>query len=315
MGNLPTREDLTNAMERVRPYVHRTPVMTSSALNKMSGARLYFKCDNFQRMGAFKMRGAINAILSLPTEALERGVATHSSGNFAQAISLAARVLGIRAIVVMPENAPRIKKKAVAGYGGEIVLSGNSPQDREAKLEAVVAETGATFIHPSNDIRVILGNSTATQELIEDVPDLDIVMAPVGGGGLIAGTALAAHYFSPDTRVIGAEPAQADDAYRSLQTGVIQPSINPDTIADGLRTNLGDVNFPIIRELVERIILVEEQEIIDGMRLVWERMKLVVEPSATVTVGAILKEPETFDGKKVGVILCGGNVDTSNLPF
>jgi threonine dehydratase len=312
---IPTKEQLLAAMDRVKPHVHRTPVLTSKSINEISGADIYFKCDNFQRMGAFKMRGAVNAILSLPKEALEKGVATHSSGNFAQALALSARSLGVKATVVMPENAPEIKKRAVAGYGAKIVISGSSPIEREQKLDEVIAATGATFIHPSNDTNVILGNSTATQELIEQVPHLDYVLAPVGGGGLVAGTALAAHYLSPDTSVIGAEPAQADDAYRSLQTGVIQPSINPDTIADGLRTFLGDRNFPIIQQMVERIILVEEQEIIDAMRLVWERMKIVVEPSATVTVGAVLKEPETFRGKKIGIIICGGNVDVENLPF
>lgn len=312
---IPTKEQLLAAMDRVRPHVHRTPVLTSKSINEISGADIYFKCDNFQRMGAFKMRGAVNAILSLPKDALEKGVATHSSGNFAQALALSAKSIGVKATVVMPENAPEIKKKAVAGYGAEIVISGSSPIEREQKLDEVVAATGATFIHPSNDTNVILGNSTATQEFIEQVPHLDYVLAPVGGGGLVAGTALAVHYLSPGTSVIGAEPSQADDAYRSLQTGVIQPSINPNTIADGLRTFLGDRNFPIIQQMVERIILVEEQEIIDAMRLVWERMKIVVEPSATVTVGAVLKEPDTFRGKKIGIIICGGNVDVENLPF
>ena len=312
---IPTKDQLLAAMDRVKPHVHRTPVLTSKSINEISGAEIYFKCDNFQRMGAFKMRGAVNAILSLPKVALEKGVATHSSGNFAQALALSARSLGVQATVVMPENAPDIKKRAVAGYGAKIVISGSSPIEREQKLDEVVAATGATFIHPSNDTNVILGNSTATQELIEQAPHLDYVLAPVGGGGLVAGTALAVHYLSPGTSVIGAEPAQADDAYRSLQTGVIQPSINPNTIADGLRTFLGDRNFPIIQQMVERIILVEEQEIIDAMRLVWERMKIVVEPSATVTVGAVLKEPDTFRGKKIGIIICGGNVDVENLPF
>jgi threonine dehydratase len=312
---IPTKEQVLAAMDRVRPHVHRTPILTSRSVNEISGAEIYFKCDNFQRMGAFKMRGAVNAILSLPKEALDRGVATHSSGNFAQALALSARSLGVKATVVMPENAPEVKKRAVAGYGAKIVISGSTPVAREKKLDEVVAQTGATFIHPSNDTNVILGNSTATQELLEDAPHLDYVMAPVGGGGLIAGTAMAVHYLSPCTKVIGAEPAQADDAYRSLETGVIQPSINPDTIADGLRTFLGDRNFPILQQFVERIILVEEQEIIDGMRIIWERMKIIVEPSATVTVGAVLKEPQTFQGKKIGIIICGGNVDIENLPF
>jgi threonine dehydratase len=309
---LPKASLLLEARHRISSFVHHTPVMQSRLLNEISGATLYFKCENFQRMGAFKMRGAANAILSLSPDEQARGVLTHSSGNFAQALSLASKQIGVPAHIVMPQNTPAVKKAAVKDYGGRIIESGNSPQEREAKAEEIRLHTGATFVHPSNDLQVILGNSTAAQELVEDVNDLDFILAPVGGGGLIAGTALAAHALST-AKVIGAEPSGADDAYRSLRDGVIYPSENPDTICDGLRTNLGDVNFPILQNLLHKIIRVDDKDTVHAMRLIYERMKIVVEPSAAIVLAAVLMNPEIFSGKRVGLILSGGNVDVRKL--
>ncbi|HLF65613.1 MAG TPA: threonine/serine dehydratase [Saprospiraceae bacterium] len=308
----PTNQDLLDARSRIADLIHRTPILTSRLINEITGAQCYFKCENFQRMGAFKMRGASNAILSLSEAERARGVITHSSGNFAQALSLAAQNTKTKAYIVMPVNAPTVKKAAVRDYGGNIIESGNSPAEREAKAAEVRISTGATFIHPSNDLQVIIGNSTAGQELIEDIPDLDIIIAPVGGGGLSAGTALAAHHFS-HAKVIGAEPSGADDAYRSLRDGVIYLSEHPNTICDGLRTNLGDINFPIIKELLQEILLVDDQDTIHAMRLLFERMKIVVEPSGAIVLGAVMTHKEQFAGKKVGLILSGGNVDVRKL--
>ncbi|MCP4590172.1 MAG: pyridoxal-phosphate dependent enzyme, partial [bacterium] len=271
-------------------------------LNRMTGAELFFKSENLQRVGAFKARGACNAVFALTEEEARRGVATHSSGNHGAALAYAAGLRGVPVIVVMPDNAPPVKRAAVEGYGAQIVTSGSRPLDREQTLERVLKETGATFVHPSNDSYVIAGQGTAALELVEDVPDLDVVMAPVGGGGLLSGTALAVADRSPGTRTIAAEPEMADDAYRSFRDGRIYPSENPQTIADGLRTFLGDVNFPIIREHVADIVTVSERGIIDAMRLVWERMKVIAEPSSAVPVAALF---ETFDpqGLRIGVII------------
>ncbi len=311
---LPTKQDLLEARSRIADLIHRTPVLTSRLINEITGADCYFKCENLQRMGAFKMRGASNAILSLSDAERAKGVVTHSSGNFAQAIALAAQGTHTKAYIVMPENAPAVKKAAVRDYGGEIIESGNSPAEREAKAAEVRESSGATFIHPSNNLDVIIGNSTAAQELIEEIPDLDIIIAPVGGGGLIAGTALAAHHFS-NAKVIGAEPAGADDSYHSLHDGVIHLSEHPNTICDGLRTNLGDINFPIIKELLREILLVDDQDTIHAMRLLFARMKIVVEPSGAIVLGAVMTYKEIFAGKKVGLILSGGNVDMTNSWF
>ena len=308
-----TKESLLETYRRIGPYIHRTPVMTSETLDRMAGARLFFKCDNFQKMGAFKMRGAANAILCLSEEARKRGVATHSSGNFAQALALSAKLLGVKAYIIMPSNSPAVKKAAVRDYGGEIIECAPTLQAREDTLQAVVNRTGATFLHPYNQEEVILGQGTAALELLEDVAGLDFLIAPVGGGGLIGGTALAARFFSPQTKVIAAEPAGADDAWQSKQVGHIVPQTNPQTIADGLRTSLGDKTFPLIRDFVEKIIRVEEDEITSAMRLLMERMKLVVEPSAAVPLAAVLKERELFAGKRTGIILSGGNVDLKSL--
>lgn len=306
---------LIEAYKRIKPFIHKTPVLTSQLLDQLSGANLYFKCENFQKMGAFKMRGAANAILSLSDEERSRGVVTHSSGNFAQAVALAAKNTNTKAFIVMPENAPQVKKNAVRAYGGEIIECESTPQAREDKAEQIRIEKGATFLHPSNQDEVIIGNATAAMELLEEYPNLDLILAPVGGGGLIAGTALAAHYFGNNCKVIGGEPMAVDDAYRSMQSGKIETNTSFNTVADGLRTHLGDRNFPIIQKYVEKIIRVEEDEIIQAMQLIWERMKIIIEPSCAVPFAAVLKNADEFKTKHVGIILSGGNVDVKNLPF
>ena len=307
------KKALLAAHRRILPFIHRTPVLTSSTIDGMSGARVFFKCENLQKMGAFKMRGGANAILQLSEGARAKGVATHSSGNFAQALALAAKQVGVPAYIVMPSNAPEVKKQAVKGYGGEVIECEPNLAARESTLAKVTERTGASPLHPYNHRDVILGQGTAAMEFLEEVPDLDFLLAPVGGGGLIAGTALAARFFSPRTTVIGAEPMGADDAYRSLQAGKIIPQTAPDTIADGLLTSLGDLTFPIIQKQVERIIRVTDGEITAALRLVLERMKIVIEPSAAVPLAAVLKEPSFFAGKRVGIILSGGNVDLKKL--
>jgi len=309
------KEELLKAQKRISPYIHNTPVLTSRLLNEIAGAELYFKCENFQKMGAFKMRGATNALLLLTDIQKANGVVTHSSGNFAQAVALAARNIGIKAYIVMPKNAPQVKKEAVVGYGGIVIESDSTPLAREKKAENVMKETGATFVHPSNDIPVIIGQGTAAMELLKAHPDLEAVITPVGGGGLLGGTALAAHYFGNNCPIFAGEPQEADDAYRSLKSGKIESNKTTDTIADGLRTQLGNNNFPIIQKYVSAIICVEEIEIIAAMRLIWERLKIVVEPSSAVAFAAVLKDKKRFKNKKVGLILSGGNVDLTNLPF
>lgn len=308
-------DDIRRAAACIKPYAHRTPVITSSTVDAMTGASIFFKCENFQRVGAFKFRGAANAVFSLDDASARRGVATHSSGNHAQALALAARLRGIAACIVMPRDAPRVKVDAVRGYGARIVFSGNAPEDRERSLEEVVKETSAEFVHPSDDIRVIAGQGTCALEILEDVPELDIVMTPVGGGGLLSGTALAVHGTSPKTRVIGAEPAAADDAWRSFTTGTLHPSGNPKTIADGLRTSLGPNTFPLVRAYVSEIVTTTEEAIVRAMRLVWERMKVVIEPSAAVPLAAIMERKLDVKGKRVAIILSGGNVDLDALPW
>jgi len=281
----------------------------------MVNAQLFFKCENFQKVGAFKFRGACNAVFSLSEDDASLGVATHSSGNHAAALALAAQVRGIEAFIVMPKNAPRVKKAAVAGYGGKIIFCEPTLEARETTLAKVIEDTGATFVHPYNDRRVIAGQGTAALELLEEVPTLDVIMAPVGGGGLLSGTALTVSELSPATRVIGAEPEGADDAYRSLQEGRIVASVDPKTVADGLLTSLGDLTFPIIKTHVHQIVTVSEEAIISGMRHVWERMKIVIEPSAAVPVGALVEKKIDLDGQRIGVILSGGNVDLDKLPW
>jgi threonine dehydratase len=312
---MPTIDDIRQAAARIQPYAHRTPVLTCASLDRAVGARVYLKCENLQRVGAFKFRGACNAVFTLNDAEAARGVVTHSSGNHAQALALAARLRGIPAYIVMPNNAPMVKRAAVAGYGGEITFCTPTLQAREETLAEVMAKTGAAFIHPYNDGRVIAGQGTAALELLEEVPGLDVIMAPVGGGGLLSGTAIAATEMAPRIRVLGAEPETADDAHRSLMDGRIIPSENPRTVADGLLTSLGDLTFPILRERVEGIVTVSEAAIVSAMRFIWERAKLVIEPSAAVPIAALWGRKANVDGLRVGVILSGGNVDLDRLPW
>jgi len=311
----PTLADVQTAAARIKPYIHRTPVLTCTSLNDLVGAALFCKCENFQKVGAFKFRGACNAVFALSDQEARHGVATHSSGNHAAAVALAARLRGVPAHIVMPDNAPTVKKAAVVGYGGSIVYCAPTLAAREATLTRVVHETGATFIHPYNDARVIAGQGTAALELLSDVADLDVIMAPVGGGGLLSGTAIVTAALSPPTQVIAAEPEAADDAYRSLQAGTILPANDPRTVADGLRTSLGELTFAIIQQHVQQIVTVSEEAIVSAMRYVWERMKIVIEPSAAVPVGALLAKKIDLTGKRIGVILSGGNVSLDQLPW
>ncbi len=311
----PTLGEIREAARRIEPHIHRTPVMTCRALDRMVSAELYFKCENLQKTGAFKIRGATNAVMLLDDAEASRGVATHSSGNHAAALAFAARGRGIPAYVVMPENAPEAKRAAVSGYGAEIISCPATLAARERMLAEVVERTGAHFVPPYNDYRVIAGQATATLELLETVPDLDVVMTPVGGGGLTSGAALAVHYLSPGTRMIAAEPAGADDAYRSFRSGRLLPVEHPDTIADGLRTSLGDKTFAIIRRHVDDIVTVDDATIVCAMRLIWERMKLIVEPSAAVPLASLLDTRIAVHGQRVGIILSGGNVDLDHLPW
>ena len=315
MLSYPTIGTIRDAAERIRPYIHRTPVFTSRTIDSMCGAEVFFKGENMQKVGAFKARGALNAVFSLEEECCKRGVVTHSSGNHAAALAYAARCRGIRAYVVMPDNASPVKKAAVAGYGAEITYCESNQQAREAALDALAEKTGAEFIHPYNDYLVIAGQATAALELLEQVAGLDTIIAPVGGGGLLSGTALAVSALKPDAQVLGAEPAGADDAFRSLQAGKIIPVENPNTIADGLRTSLGDLTFPIIQEHVAVIITVSEEAISRAMRLIWERMKILVEPSAAVPLAALMSARTEIKGAKVGLIVSGGNADLDNLPW
>ena len=308
-----TIDDVRRAASRIGPYVHRTPVFTSQTIDEMSGAKVFFKCENLQKAGAFKIRGATNAVFSLTDAQAAHGVATHSSGNHAAALALAARWRGVKATVVMPETAPAIKTRAVIDYGAEIVPCAPTLQAREDTLAEVVKRTGAVVIHPYNDLSVIAGQGTAGLELCDQVADLNAVIAPVGGGGLLSGTAVAVAGVTPEAKVCGAEPANVDDAYESLKTGQIVPAKNARSVADGLLTSLGDLTFPIIRELVAEIITVDEDEIVASLRLIWERMKLVVEPSAAVALAALLRTREKFQGHRVGVILSGGNIGVGPL--
>jgi threonine dehydratase len=311
---LPTLANLQSAQRRIEPHVRRTPVLTSELLDREAGAKLFFKCENFQKVGAFKSRGACNAVFSLDESEVGAGVATHSSGNHAAALARAAARRGLVSHIVMPRDAPRPKVEAVVGYGGRIIWCDPTPAARERACAAVVAETGAALIHPFNDDRIIAGQGTAVLELLADVPDLDIVIAPVGGGGLLAGTAVGARGVRPGLRVFGAEPAQAADALDSLRAGrIVEKTAN--TIADGLRTSLGDRTFPLIHALVEDILLTSEKEIVDAMRRLWSILKIVVEPSGAVPFASLQAHPSLFAGRRVGIILSGGNVDLDTLPW
>jgi threonine dehydratase len=311
----PRFDAIEEAHRRIRYFIHRTPVFTCRAIDDMCGASLFFKCENFQKAGAFKIRGACNAVFSLTDGEARCGVATHSSGNHAAALALAARWRGVPAYVVMPDNAPGIKKAAVAGYGASLFFCKPTLEAREEGLARVLERTGAAFVHPFNDARVIAGQGTACLELCEEVQHLDVVMAPVGGGGLLSGTSIAAASMSQKTAVIGTEPEKADDAYRSLQKGAIVPAGNPETIADGLRTSLGHLTFSVIRKNVRQIVTVSEEGIVQAMRTVWERMKIIIEPSAAVPLGALLTHRIDLSGKRVGIILSGGNLDLDRLPW
>ncbi|MDZ7331089.1 MAG: pyridoxal-phosphate dependent enzyme [candidate division KSB1 bacterium] len=313
MGNQPTIEDLRAAQRRIAGLVHRTPVLTCTTLNEMTGAQLFFKCENFQKVGAFKFRGACNAVFSLPENEAAKGVVTHSSGNHAAALSLAARKRGIPARIVMPSNAPAVKIAAVKNYGGQITFCEPTQLARETAAAEIIKQTGAVMIHPYNNETVIAGQGTAALELLEDVPDLEYILAPVGGGGLLSGTAIAARSSSKNIKVIGCEPKNADDAYRSIKAGKIIPPVHPNTIADGLKTSLGEKTFPIIQQLVDEIVLVSEEQIILAMRHIFERMKVIIEPSSAVPFGALLSGKLNLAGKKVGIIISGGNVDLSKF--
>lgn len=315
MKFIPEYEDVVRAHDLIRPYVHRTPVLTSESINQIVDADLYFKCENFQKVGAFKFRGACNAVFSFSEEEAARGVATHSSGNHAAALALAARIRKIPAYIVMPRTSPEIKKKAVAGYGGIITLCEPNLQARESTLLQVVAQSGATEVHPYDNFYVIAGQGTAAKELIEDKGSFDLIMAPVGGGGLLSGTSISVKELLPLCKVIAAEPAGADDAYRSYHSKTLIPSVNPKTIADGLLTSLGKRNFQIILEKVDDIVTVSEEKIVEAMRLIWERMKIIVEPSSAVPLAAVLEGKVMVKGQKVGIILSGGNLDLGKLPF
>jgi threonine dehydratase len=312
---IPTFEDIITAHERIKSVVHKTPVLSSSSINKILNTELYFKCENFQKVGAFKFRGASNAVLSLSKEQASKGIATHSSGNHAAALALAASMKGIPSFIVMPNNAPEIKKIAVAGYGGKITFCEPTLKAREETLDNVVKKTGATVIHPYNNFNVICGQGTACKELLEEINGLDIIIAPVGGGGLLSGTSISARAINPNIKVYGAEPSNADDAFRSFHSGKIIPSDNPHTLADGLLTSLAPITFEIIRKNVDDILCVSEESIVSAMRMIWERMKIIIEPSSAVTLAAVMSNPELFKGKKTGLILSGGNVDVKKLPF
>jgi threonine dehydratase len=312
---IPGKNTISIIADNLKPYIHRTPVMRSRLLNEIAGCELYFKCEMFQKTGSFKIRGAMNAVLHLTVEEKEKGVITHSSGNFAQALAYAARQAGIKAVIVMPQNVIPSKRDAVLGYGASIVYSGSSPGDREKTCEEEQKKSGAVFIHPSNDINVISGHTSCAVELVEDSETLDAVFVPVGGGGLASGIAIGFRNFSPAPKIYGAEPLNADDAFRSLKEGRILPSENPNTIADGLKTSLGSNTFPVLKEYLSGIITVTEEEIISAMKLIWERLKVIAEPSSAVAFAAMLKNKQNFINKKTGIILSGGNVDLNRLPF
>ena len=304
---------VVEAYERIRKVVNRTPVVTSSTLDRMTGAMCFFKCENFQRTGAFKFRGAYNALSQLSPRQKEKGVITHSSGNHAQALALAAKLMDIKAVIVMPEDAPKVKVAATKGYGAEVVFCSSSPRDREGVAQALVERFGYALIHPSNDLEIIAGAGTVAFEFLKEVGELDVVFCPVGGGGLLSGTAVAAKGLFPAVKVIGVEPQNADDAYRSLKVGRILPMEDPDTIADGLRSSLGSNTFRIIRESVDEIVTVSEGEIVDAMQFLWERMKLVVEPSGAVSLAGVLSGQVDLGSERAGIIISGGNVDVTDF--
>ena len=308
-----TKSSIEAAANRIAPYIHNTPIMTCKSINELYGLDLYFKCENFQKIGAFKIRGGMNASLQLTNEQLGKGVATHSSGNHAQALAFASKMLGIKAYIVMPESSPQVKVNAVRGYGAEVTICASNQAARESTLQSIVDQTGATFIHPYDNDEVITGQATCVKEMIEAMPDVDIVVTPVGGGGLLSGTCLGAHYFKPGLKVYAGEPEGAADAVLSIQSGKVEKAPFVNTIADGLLTTLSERTLEIIQAHVADILLVSEDEIKAALRLVYERMKIIIEPSCAVPLAAVLKNAHLFKGKKVGIILTGGNVDLSKF--
>jgi threonine dehydratase len=312
---LPTLSDIIAAHSRIKPFVHKTPVMKSQKLNEIFNCELLFKCENFQKVGAFKFRGATNAVLSLSDEEKRKGVVTHSSGNHAAALALAASMNGIKANIVMPENAPVVKKNAVAGYGAEITFCKPTLQAREETTFAIMKKTGATLIHPYDNFHVICGQGTAALELLNESDDIEIVIAPIGGGGLMSGTSTCVKGKNQKIMVIGAEPLNANDAFISFSTGILTPSVNPLTCADGLLTSLSELTFSVIRNNVDKILTAKEESIIECMLLVWERMKIIIEPSSATVLAVVKENPDMFRGKKIGLIISGGNVDFRKLPF
>lgn len=315
MKQIPSKDDLLHARQRIERYIHKTPIMTSHSTNELLQCNLFFKCENFQRAGAFKIRGATNALLSLKNEELQKGVITHSSGNHAAALSLSARAFGVKATIVMPRTAPEFKKQAVKNYGGEVIFCEPSVEDRVRTTKAIIEQKHYTEIHPYDNPNIIAGQSTIAQEIFEEVENLDYIISPVGGGGVVCGTCLAAKYLNPRIKVIGAEPSGADDAFRSLKDKTIYPSVNPKTICDGLLTQLCELTFTILNENIEEIITVDDNLTIQAMKLIYERLKIIVEPSSAITLAAVLKKQEKFQNKNVGLILTGGNVDLNKLPF
>lgn len=312
---IPLKEDIESAHNRIKSEINKTPVFTSNLLNEIAGANLYFKCENFQKVGAFKFRGATNSVLKLSQHEMAKGVATHSSGNHAAALSLAAKRQNIAAYIVMPETAPQVKVDAVKNYGGKIFFCKPNQKAREEKLNKIVNEYGCTFIHPYDNCNIIEGQATAAKELIEEIPGLHTIISPVGGGGLLSGTLLSSKYFAQNIKVYAAEPSGADDAFRSVRDNVLYPSVNPDTICDGLLTSLSEKTFAIIKENINEIIRVEDAKILEAMYLIWTRMKIVVEPSSATVLAAILKEKNKFAGKNIGLIISGGNVDLKKFKW
>jgi threonine dehydratase len=312
---IPTFDDIVKAHSQIKNTINHTPVLTSTNINELLNTNIFFKCENFQKVGAFKFRGATNAVLNMNNKELKNGVATHSSGNHAAALALAAKIRNTKAYIVMPNNAPEVKKSAVKSYGAEIIFCEPTLEARESTLNEVVKKTGATFIHPYDNYNVICGQGTAAKELLEEIPDLDTIIAPVGGGGLLSGTSISGKSINPNIKIIAAEPKGADDAFRSFRRKELVPSINPITIADGLLTSLSDMTFEIILKNVDDIITVKEESIIQAMHLVWERMKIIIEPSSAVPLASILENKQLFEYKKIGIIISGGNVDLKILPF
>ncbi len=310
---LPTQQDIINAESRISRFIHKTPILSSATLNEIAGCELYFKCENFQKVGAFKSRGAMNAVLSIPEFQLRHGVCTHSSGNHAQALARAASLKNVPAYIVMPSNAPKVKIEAVKSYGGQITFCEPNLQARETTLAQVQNLTGATEIHPYDNLKVIEGQATVALELLQQVENPDFILTPVGGGGLLSGVSIATSYFSPLTKVIAAEPLGASDAFESFYSKKYVPSLNPHTIADGLLTSLGKYTFPIILKYVSQVITVDEIQIIEALKLIYQRLKIVVEPSSAVVLAAVLSNKQLFSNKRVVLVISGGNVDFDTL--